>query len=96
MPIYEFLCPNCGDEAKAFFKMTDDHEYTCPMCNIPMKKDYSKMIPLYQDVPVDSVDYDLTGDPIRYHTRGQLKRIAREHGCRVNFGVSHRNHGANG
>ena len=97
MPIYEFLCGHCGKEETAFFHMTDAaHIVVCPICKLPMRKNYQAMIPLYQDVPVDSIDYDLTGDPIRYHTRGQLKRIAKEHGCRVDFGKSHVNHGENG
>lgn len=95
-PFYEFVCHKCSLEETYFFHINDKQEANCKMCGDSMSKNWQKMIPLYQDVPVDSVDYELTGDPIRYHTRGQLKRIAKEHGCSVNFGVSHRNHGENG
>lgn len=93
MPFYDFICDKCGKEETAFFRMQEVHAFTCKICNLPMRKNYQKMVPLYQDVPVDSVDYDLTGEPIVYHSRGQLKRIAKEHGFTVNFGKSHVNHG---
>ena len=86
MPFYEFKC-KCGREETAFFHMNENHRVICPVCQKVMPKNYSKMIPSYHDVPFDSVDMDLTGEPIVYHTRGQLKKIAREHGCSVQFGT---------
>lgn len=93
MPFYEFICPKCGAEKQACFSVNGSHDVTCSQCGIAMKKNFQKMIPAYHDVPVDSVDTDLTGEPIVYHTRGQLKKIAKEHGCTVTFGASHKNHG---
>jgi len=86
VPIYEFCCPNCGENASIVFHVNDEHIANCSNCGAPMKKDYQSMIPVIHDVPVDSVDHDLTGKPIVYHTRGQLKKIAKEHGCSVDFG----------
>lgn len=86
MPTYVFRC-ECGNVAEAYFHVNSDHTLPCGKCGKQMKKDYKAMIPAYHDVPFDSVDIDLTGKPIVYHTRGQLKRIARQHGCSVDFGV---------
>ena len=93
MPFYEFKC-QCGREETVFYHMLDNHITICPVCQRVMIKDFTKMIPMYQDVPVNSVDFDITGKPIVYHTRGQLKKIAKEHGLSVQFGKSHVNHGA--
>lgn len=33
MPIYEYKCPNCGEEFEAHRKITDsDSELKCPKC----------------------------------------------------------------
>lgn len=86
MPFYDYIC-SCGREEIAFFRLHENQIVICPVCQKAMKKDYKKMIPAYHDVPFDSVDTDITGEPIVYHTRGQLKRIAAEHGLEVNFGT---------
>ncbi len=85
MPIYAFICPVCRKEAEVFFNMDDSHQVQCS-CGQDMKKDYGSMQFAYHGVPNDSVDYDLTGKPIPYSTRGQLKEIAKRHGCEVDFG----------
>lgn len=87
MPFYEFKC-GCGREETVFFHMNDRHLVICPACQKVMPKNYQKMIPAYFDVPFDSVDMDITGKPIVYHTRGQLKKIARSHGLDVTFGTN--------
>lgn len=87
MPMYAFRCPDCNKDMDKFFHVNDEHKVVCPGCGQGMKKNYGAMSFAYHDVPVDSVDTELTGDPIVYHTRGQLKRIAKEHGCSVDFGT---------
>ena len=86
MPAYAFKC-KCGHKAEAFFCINDDHTLPCGECGKNMKKDYREMIPAYHDVAVDSVDIDLLGPdkPVVYHTRGQLRKIAKQHGCSVDF-----------
>lgn len=82
MPDYVFKC-KCGHRKDVYFCVHAEHKAVCPKCGEEMRKDYQSMIPAYHDCSVDSVDTDLTGDPIVYHTRGQLRQIAKENGCRV-------------
>ncbi len=82
MPVYAFIC-NCGNKKEVFYYANDNHLTICEKCNNIMNKNYKEMIPAYHDVPINSVDYDLTGNPIYYSTKGQLKAIARKHGCSV-------------
>ena len=91
MPMYAYICPKCGDTQDKFFKHDENHFAICD-CGEAMNKNYQEMLPAYHDVAFDSVDYDLTGEPIPYSTRGQLKAIAKQHGCRVEFGIN-RSHG---
>lgn len=83
MPVYSYIC-SCGHK-KDEFKPLRDHaiELICTKCGEHMKKNYKAMIPAYHDVPVDSVEHDLGPHPIVYHTRGQLKEIAKQHGCEM-------------
>jgi putative FmdB family regulatory protein len=83
MPNYDFICGNCGSNETHFFHMEEEHTVDCENCGAPMSKDYAKMIPAYHDVPVDSIDMDITGKPIRFHTKKQLKQIAKDNGCMV-------------
>ena len=86
MPAYAFIC-GCGHKDEAYFGINGDHALICDKCGKDMKKDYRQMIPAYHDTPVGSVDIDLLGPykPIVYHTRGQLRKIAKQHGCSVDF-----------
>lgn len=92
MPMYSYRCPACEAKVEVFQAMGNQIAPECD-CGRRMVKDWARMVPAYHDVPFDSVDYELTGEPIVYHTRGQLKEIAKRHGCSVNFGVSHKNQG---
>lgn len=83
MPIYAFICAQCGSRREVFYSASVNHLTVCNKCDSIMKKDYKEMIPAYHDVAFDSVDYDLTGKPIPYSTKGQLREIAKRHGCRV-------------
>lgn len=86
MPVYAFICPVCREKAERFFHMDESHKVLCS-CGQPMVKDFRGMAPALHGLELtNSVDYDLTGDPIVYHTRGQLKEIAKQHGCEVDFG----------
>lgn len=89
MPQYDYICAFCNHKTTVIQPMEKQLRPMCPSCREPMKKDWSQA-PAYHDVPFDSVDFDLTGKPIVYHTRGQLKRIAKEHGCDVDFGARSR------
>lgn len=91
MPIYAMRC-DCGNKEDIFRHNSDSHIHAC-ICGKIMKKDWQAMRPAYHDVPVDSIDTDLTGKPIVYHTRGQLKALAKQHGCSVDFGASHKSYG---
>ena len=33
MPIYEYICDNCGHDLEAFQKLSEDVLKTCPNCN---------------------------------------------------------------
>ena len=83
MPIYEYKCPQCRDERKSlFYHVQEEHKPPyCQNCGGMMVKDYQAMqpLPIYEEN--DSVDFNLTGHPITYHTKGQLKEIAKRHGC---------------
>jgi len=83
MPVYAFKCPKCGYKDELSLLVWEPHIAICPRCEAFMKKNYQEMIPAYHDVPVDSVDTMLTGEPIRYHTKGQLKKLAKKHHCEV-------------
>ena len=92
MPVYCFVCLDCNTNQEVFKAVIESSQHpSCPRCGKTMKKNYKVMLPSYHDVPVDSVDTDLTGKPIVFHTRGQLKKIAKQHGCEVEFGTN-RNH----
>jgi hypothetical protein len=92
MPIYPFYCV-CG-RTKEEFRHVAEYDRPCVCdCGSAMSKDFSALQPAYLDVPFDSVDYDVTGKPFHYSTRGQLKAYAKAHGKEVEFGVSNRNHG---
>jgi DNA-directed RNA polymerase subunit RPC12/RpoP len=81
MPNYEFICSQCKHEANTFFHCKDYHGINCPYCGTPMDKNYKKMIPAFHCEQNDSVDFNLTGHPIVYHTKGQLKEEAKKRGC---------------
>ena len=81
MPTYEFYCSKCGKEASAFFHSSAYHEINCSHCGTPMDKNYQKMLPAIHGEPNDSIDFNLTGHPIVYHTKGQLKEEAKKRGC---------------
>lgn len=83
MPIYPFICPKCKGTIETFFHSSAYHEVNCPHCGTPMDKHYQKMIPAVIYEENDSINYDLDHKPIVYHTKGQLKRIAKEHGCHM-------------
>jgi putative FmdB family regulatory protein len=94
MPVYAFLCPQCGDKREIFRPVAEHYKgLGCRECGSEMHKDYKAMQPAYHDVNFDSVDFDVTGKPFVYHTRGQLKDYAKRHGVEVDFGTSHKNHG---
>jgi hypothetical protein len=81
MPIYPFICHECGWEIEMHYKVDAEHISYCRNCSKPMVKNFKAMLPSIQYEQNDSVDIDLTGKPIVYHTKGQLKEIARQHGC---------------
>jgi hypothetical protein len=85
MPVYSYKCPQCRDERKeVLYSVHSKHIAPyCKNCGGMMIKSYQDMIPAIHDLPVDSIDMDITGKPIRFHTKGQLKRLAKEHGCEV-------------
>jgi hypothetical protein len=65
-----------------FWKLAfKDVPVNCQKCGQTMKKDYQSMIPSVRYEANDSVDFNLTGHPIVYHTKGQLKEEAKKHGC---------------
>lgn len=42
MPIYDYLCPNCGARAEIFKKFSNAEEpVECPECKTPMAKTVS-------------------------------------------------------
>lgn len=87
MPVYCYIC-ECGRTKELFRPFSEYDQPTGCECGRTMRKDIAKQASGqgYFDVPFDSVDYDLTGRPIPYKTRGELKRIAAKHGCDVDFG----------
>lgn len=82
MPMYVFKC-KCGKTQEVLFGMNDKHFVVCK-CGKYMKKDFSKMIPAYHDVPVDSIDTHIDGPlkPFVYHTKKQLIDYAKSKGLR--------------
>ena len=82
MPIYSYKCFKCKTTKTGLFPLNAPIP-SCQRCGRLMQKDYSNMIPQIRYVENDSVDYDLTGKPIRYNSMRQLRRIAKEHGCRI-------------
>ena len=86
MPLYCHKCEGCGHKDETYQCREIRFAPICPECGKLMVRDWQAEGFTVQDVPIDSVDFDLTGKPLVYHTRGQLKKIARQHGCRVDFG----------
>lgn len=81
-PFYDFICTDCGRESMMFYPAQADHTTHCE-CGVKMRKNFKKMIPAVQYEENDSVDWNLTGEPIRYNSMRSLKEIARKHGCEV-------------
>lgn len=83
MPIYVYKCDSCGLKIEKLLPMRMyATKFTCS-CGKMLKKDYKAMKSHIRCEANDSVDYDLTGKPIVYHTKGQLRKIAKQHGCRI-------------
>jgi len=80
MPYYVYHCYICRHEITESLPI----QHTAPICEHcgnAMRKNFQKMIPACHYEANDSVDYNLTGHPIVYHTKGQLKEEARKRGC---------------
>jgi hypothetical protein len=83
MPVYSYVC-QCGHKDEKFWHLECyGVPVNCQKCGRTMKKDFPAMIPAFHDIPVDTLEQDITGIPTRVHTKGQLKRLAKEHGCEV-------------
>ncbi len=79
-PVFDFRCPVCDSKLTDVFTKFDIYP-DCPHCKTQMIKNFQTIRPLPIYEQNDSVDYNLTGHPIVYHTKGQLKEIAKQHGC---------------
>lgn len=86
MPVYAYICPECGDKQEIFRGLSDYAKETRCVCGAIMNKDFSKSVPAYHDVAFDSVEHDMPGGAFVYHTRGQLKAEAKRRGLEIDFG----------
>lgn len=42
MPIYEFVCPSCGERSEEFAKMSESNaEFSCRSCNVKKSRVFS-------------------------------------------------------
>jgi putative FmdB family regulatory protein len=82
MPIYDYICDQCGSEHRDIILPVNHAAPRCLICHTPMRKMLTVPAPAQYDEN-DSVDFDLTGEPVTYHTKGQLKEIAKRHGCEL-------------
>jgi putative FmdB family regulatory protein len=80
MPLYDFKCNRCGSEEELFLSVEDRSNATCLKCGHIMARVFNSPAAVQYDEN-DSIDFELTGEPIVYHTKGQIKRIAAQHGC---------------
>jgi DNA-directed RNA polymerase subunit RPC12/RpoP len=84
MPLFDYKCSHCGTELiDVLLRPGDTGTPDCIKCGSLMLKNYGTLKPVAIYEENDSVDYDLSHEPIVYHTKGQLKKIAAAHGCRI-------------
>jgi len=82
MPLYDFLCDQCGNKEERYAKM-DERQAECPTCQGAMRRLITTRINLQTDYASSSfVTPDITGTPVRITSRKQMRELCDRHEVR--------------
>lgn len=73
MPLYEYICPRCGDTWERFNRIEDRLNEKCSKCRRQAALRMSRFM-VTKDKLFEFVDYNTTGKPVVINSKGQWKK----------------------
>ncbi len=82
MPMYTYICRTCSEQEDLFMRISERKAPICPVCEEPMKQDFSAM---RLGVVTHCLGYttsDISGRPVHVSTLKQERALCEQNGVR--------------